>query len=75
MIFVIFILLLGTLPLWLSLLFRLLTIPLEILTFIGEIGVSIFGEGNGALLLIILMLMFFFFLKWIVKFLDKKDKK
>jgi hypothetical protein len=66
-----FILVLLTLPIWLM----LLRIPLEILAGIGKVGVSIFGEGNGALFLILLMLIFIVILAILIRFLEKKEKK
>lgn len=67
-IFCVYITLLCSLPLILY----VLIIPLKILNVIGTIGVSIFGEGNGALFIIVLMLMFAGVLAVLIKILDKK---
>jgi hypothetical protein len=71
MIYIAYILILCTLPLWLM----LLKIPLQIFAGIGEVGESIFGEGNGALFLILLMLIFIVILAVLLRFHEKRDKK
>lgn len=57
------------------LLLWLISVPLEFLAFIGEIGESIFGNGNAIIFLIILMLAFAGFLAWIIKLLENQEKK
>ena len=67
MLFLLFI----TAPIWIY----LLTIPLRFLAFLGEIGVAIFGEGNGAIMLIIAGLLFAGVLVLIAKFLEKIESR
>lgn len=52
-----------------------MTIPLRFLAFLGEIGVAIFGEGNGAIMLIIAGLLFAGMLLLIAKFLEKIESR
>lgn len=60
-----------TSPIW----FYLLSIPLGFLTFLGEIGVKLFGEGNGAIMLILLGIVFMFLLIIVAKFIERRERE
>jgi hypothetical protein len=70
-VYLIYILIICTIPI----LLWLILVPLKALNIIGDIGVKLFGEGNGALFLIVLMGIFIVFLKLVINRVERNNKK
>ena len=67
-----------TLPFLILLIGLSLLLPLKVLAFLGGLGESIFGDGNGAILLVVLGFLFIGisvpFLNWLEKKENEKNK-